>query len=279
MAMERRVDLTSVREIVDARCAVPWQPGDAWLAGGTALFAEPRPEVTRLRDLSAMGWPAWQVTEEGLVIAATCTVAELLAFAQAPDGPWPQARALITACCRAFSSSFKVWNTATVGGNLCLALPAGPMISLAVALDGVCLILSGNGRERRVRAAEFVTGAGRTVLLPWEVLRSITLPVAALTRRAAVRRVSLRPRGRTAAHVTGTRSPGTGRMDLAVTAATTRPFTVSFPRPPSASVLGATLREQLDPSLIVDDVHGHPAWRCHVTRHLAEAVRRDLAQE
>lgn len=273
------MDLMSVREVVDARCALPWQAGDAWLAGGTALYAEPRPEVTRLRDLTAMGWPPWEAGSDGLVIAATCTVAELLAFAQASEGPWPRARALITACCRAFSSSFKVGNVATVGGNLCLALPAGPMISMAVALDGECRIRTRDGRERRLGAAEFVTGVGRTVLLPGEMLCSITLPAPALAKRTALRRVSLRERGRTAALVTGTHDPDTGRLDLAVTASTIRPLTVCFAQPPSATALRATLRTLLDPALIVDDVHGHPAWRRHVTRHLAEAVRRDLAGE
>ncbi|MGW0467767.1 FAD binding domain-containing protein [Streptomyces sp. NPDC003027] len=273
------MDLTSVREVVDARCAVPWQPGDAWLAGGTALFAEPRPEVTRLRDLAAMGWPPWEITDDGLVIAATCTVAELLAFAQASEGRWPQARALIAACCRAFSSSFKVWNTATVGGNLCLALPAGPMISMAVALEGVCRVLAEDGRERLLPAAEFVTGVGRTVLLPGEVLRSITLPADALTKRTALRRLCLRPRGRSAALVTGTYDSHRGRLDLGVTAATTRPLTVRFAQPPSATLLRARLRELLDPALMVDDVHGHPVWRRHVTQRLSEAVHHDLMRE
>ena len=49
-------------------------------------------------------------------------------------------RPLIDQCCRAFLASFKIWKTATVGGNLCMALPAGPMIALTAALDGDCVI-------------------------------------------------------------------------------------------------------------------------------------------
>lgn len=173
------VDLTSVREVVDGRSFLPWRPGDAWLAGGTALFAEPGPHLRRLRDLCTWGWQPLTVTEEGVEVAATCTIAELLSFAEAPDGPWPTGRALVARCCRAFSSSFKVWNTATVGGNLCTALPAGPMISLAVALRGTCRVRGLDGRERTVPAAEFVTGAGVTVLRPGELLRAVELPAAA----------------------------------------------------------------------------------------------------
>lgn len=273
------MDLTSVREVVDARCTGPWQPGDAWLAGGTALFAEPQPYLTRLRDLAVMEWPPWEITDDHLVIAATCTVAELLAFARDPDAPWPQARALITACCRAFSSSFKVWNTATVGGNLCLALPAGPMISMAVALDGTCRLLTSDRSERLVPAADFVTGAGRTQLLPGEMLRSVILPAAALARHTAVHRMCLRPHGRSAALVTGTYAADTGSTDVVVTAATKRPLTARFPRPPSPPLLRARLQELLQPGLIVDDVHGHPAWRRQVTLQLAETARHELTGE
>jgi hypothetical protein len=64
-----------------------------------------------------------------------------------------------------------------------------------------------------------------------------------------------------------------------VTAATTRPLTVHFAQPPSATLVRARLRELLDPALMVDDVHGHPVWRRHVTQRLAEAVHHDLVQE
>ena len=126
--------------------------GDAWLAGGTWLFSEPQPELRRLRDLSAFGWPALTESDAGLEVAATCTLAELAAWPGRPD--WP-AGGLIGECCRALLGSFKVWNAATVGGNLCLALPAGPMISLAAALDGELTVWGAGGRRRTVTAAGF----------------------------------------------------------------------------------------------------------------------------
>ncbi|MFJ9041897.1 FAD binding domain-containing protein [Streptomyces sp. NPDC102406] len=131
--------------------------GGGYLAGGTALYAEPRPGLRRLRDVTACGWPPLTVTADGIAGAATCTITELLAFAEAAQGPRPTRRRLIARCCRAFSSSLKVWNTATVGGNLCAALPAAPMVSLAVALRGTCRVRDLGGRERDVPAADFVT--------------------------------------------------------------------------------------------------------------------------
>ncbi|WP_151769770.1 FAD binding domain-containing protein [Streptomyces abyssomicinicus] len=274
------MDLTSVREVVDAREAGGWRPGDAWLAGGTALFAEPRPHLLRLRDLTGLGWPPLTAGRDGLTVAATCTVAELLAFAEDPRRPWPRGRAFVARCCRAFSSSFKIWNTATVGGNICLALPAGPMISMAVALDGRCRLVSPDGSERTSAVEELVCGNGRTRLAAGELLRDVTLPAAALERRTALRRVSLQPHGRSAALVTvgggGAAHAGTA---CTVTAATVRPVTVRFPAPPSAAVLRRALEEALPPGVMLDDVHGHPAWRRHLSLHLAEQARRDLAGE
>ncbi|MFF8882608.1 FAD binding domain-containing protein [Streptomyces flaveolus] len=272
------MDLTAVREVVDGRSAVPWHPGDAWLAGGTVLFAEPRPGLRRLRDLTTHGWPPLTVSATGLEVAATCTITRLLEFAEAPDAPWPSGRALIAGCCRAFSSSFKVWNTATVGGNLCAALPAGPMISMALALEGVCWLRALDGAERAVPVADFVTGPGATALAPGELLRSITLPASALSARSVMRRVSTHAWGRSVALVTGTRARPDGPLTVAVTAATTRPVTVAFAHAPSPGELRGSLLARLAGDLLLDDAHGRPAWRRHLALHLAEEVRGVVAE-
>ncbi|MDQ0798123.1 FAD binding domain-containing protein [Streptomyces sp. B1I3] len=273
------MDLTTVREVCDARRSPRWQAGDAWLAGGTYLFSEPQPLLRRLLDLERMGWEALRVTSGGLEIAATCTVTQLHAFVPPGRMAWPAAVALFGPCCRAFSSSFKVWNTATLGGNICLALPAAPLIALTAALEGECVLLAQDGGVRRMPVARFVTGAGRTALAEGELLRSVLLPARALRRRAAVRRASLRPQGRSAALLVATVDPGDGTWRVTVTGSTTRPVVVSFDRPPAAQALREALEQAVDPVGWVDDVHGHPAWRRHMTLLLAEELRTELADE
>jgi hypothetical protein len=59
------VDLDTVTEIRSARELGGWQPGDAWLAGRTYLFSEPQRHLTRLLDLSDMGWAPVQFTDRG----------------------------------------------------------------------------------------------------------------------------------------------------------------------------------------------------------------------
>ena len=266
------MDLNTVAEVVSPAGAGQWRPGDAWLAGGTALFAEPRPHVTRLLDLAAAGWPALTAREDGLEIAATCTVAELSEFAGAPH--FEAFHGVAKGCCFSFLASFKIWNVATVGGNLCAALPAGPMISLTAALDGVCLILGPEG-DRRVPVVDFVTGDGTTVLTDGELLRSVHLPVAALTGQTTYRQGSLHTHGRSAVLLIGRLDPG-GSFVLTVTAATKRPYQLVFPAVPDGETLQVALAERIADQAYVDDVHGLPAWRRHLTRLYAEEIRAEL---
>jgi CO/xanthine dehydrogenase FAD-binding subunit len=277
------MDLNTVEEMVPAhRSAIDrWQPGDAWLAGGTWLFSEPQPQLRRLIDLTAFGWPALSVGGDGLEIAATCTLADLAAWPGASGrgsapARWP-ASALIPECCHALLGSFKVWNAATVGGNLCLALPAGPMTSLAVALDGVCTLWGPDGETSSVSALEFVTGPGENALNPGTLLRSVLLPDAALRCVTAFRQLSLSPLGRSAVVVIGRRAPRNGEVVITLTASLPRPVQLRFDRSPS----GDELRDALDEARLecYDDVHGDPAWREHLTRIYAEEVRRDLEEE
>jgi CO/xanthine dehydrogenase FAD-binding subunit len=249
-----------------------WTAGDAWLAGGTWLFSEPQVHLTRLIDLTDLKWPALTVSESGLSIAATCTVAQLDALACPPE--WI-ASPLINQCCRAFLASFKIWKTATIGGNICMSLPAGPMISLTSALDGVCTIWLAGGGERKIPVADFVTGDQRNVLAAGDLLRQIDIPLGALKRRSAFRQISLTPVGRSAALLIGSAS-GEGAFALTVTAATARPVQFAFKGIPTAQQLRESILQRIPDGLYHTDVHGKPTWRKAMTLRLAEEIRGEL---
>jgi CO/xanthine dehydrogenase FAD-binding subunit len=271
------VDLNSVTKIARPRrrTELPrWRDGDAWLAGGTWLFSEPQAAVTRLIDIGELGWPTLEVGEYGLRIAATCTIAELDGMTFPTN--W-MAAALFNQCCRCFLASFKICNAATVGGNLCMALPAGPMISLAAALEGVCTIWAPDGTERRTAVIDFILGPQRNALQRGELLRHIDLPLSALRRRTAFRQISLSPVGRSAVLLIGTLSPERGDFALTVTAATPRPYRLAFPTLPRNPVLRARLEEAIPKSVYYNDVHGSPTWRRQMTLQLAEEIRGELA--
>lgn len=263
--------ITSVERPRSREQLPSWRAGDAWLAGGTWLFSEPQAHLTRLIDLADLKWPPLTVTDTELQIAATCTVAQLDALACPPD--WIAAP-LINQCARAFLASFKIWKTATVGGNLCMALPAGPMIALTAALEAACTIWRGDGGERKIPVIDFVTGNQRNALQPGELLRAITIPLAAMRRRCAFRQISLTPAGRSAALLVGARKDD--GLLLTVTASTRRPVQIAFAAPPDADALRDAIRAQIPDDLYHDDVHGKPDWRRAMTLRLAEEIRTEL---
>jgi CO/xanthine dehydrogenase FAD-binding subunit len=253
----------------------PWTEGDAWLAGGTWLFSEPQTQLTRLVDLLALGWAPLEGGPDGLSVSATCTIAELDALEPRPD--WIAAP-LVGQCCRALLGSFKIWNRATVGGNLCMALPAGPMTSLMTALEAVCVIWTRDGGERRLPVSDFVTGPQQTALEPGELLRSVEVAASALKARTAFRQISLSPLGRSGALLIGSLDPATGAFALTVTASVRRPVRLEFPVLPDARDLRDRIQAEINDALYYDDVHGAPDWRRQVTFLLAEEIRAELGE-
>ena len=268
------MDLVTVKEIKRPRReadASEWRYGDAWLAGGTWLFSEPQAHLRRLIDLHDLGWEPLVVSDAGLEIAATCTVAQLEEFSAPRD--WTAA-SLFRQCGQSLLASFKIRKIATVGGNVCMSLPAGALTSLTSSLEGVCTIRLHGGGEKKVPVTEFVTGNNKNILQPGDLLRSITLPTSALRKRPAFRRVALTHYGRSTALVIGTRCPTTEEFVLTVTAATEHPVQLRFASLPDAR----ELRDRINGAIpaYFSDVHGTPEYRKHMTHYFAEQIRQEL---
>ena len=266
------MDLTRVeahRFAVDRESLV-LRPGEHLLAGGTWLFSAPQPEITGLVDLTGLGWAPWEVLPDGgLRLAATCTVAEV------QQAPWPSA-ALARQCADALLMSFKVQSAATVGGNLCLALPAGAMIALTAAFDGEVVIWTPDGGERRTPVTAFVRGPEAVALLSGEVVRAVDLPAAALSRPTALRRASLTAHGRTGALVIGRAEPGA--VVLTLTGSVPRPVVVALPSTASERAVHDIVVEAGAAVGWYDDPHGAPDWRAAQTARLAVEVCAELAE-
>ncbi len=250
-----------------------WQNGYAWLAGGTWLFSEPQINTHTLVDLEALKWPSLVASPEGLEIAATCKVVDLDRFASPPE--WIAAP-LLSECCHSFLASFKIWNEASVGGNLIMSLPAGPMISLTAALEGVCTLWPRNGEPREVPVVDFVTGNHQNVLAPGELLRSIFLPAHALRKRYAFRRFTLTHLGRSETLIIGTFCPEHGELLLTITASTLRPRQFLFESLHSAAEVRTAI-DTIPLDEYLADTHGSPAHRQHLTYYFAEQIRAELS--
>lgn len=251
-------------------------PGEKVLGGGTWLFSEPQPHITGLVDLSRLPWPALEITEHGLRIGATCTIAQLVAFGEgrgplALPGDWAAA-SLFSVAANALLASFKIWNTATVGGNVCQSFCAGSMVSLSAALDGTAVILTPEGGERTQSVASLMTGNGTNSLGPGEVLRAVDLPVTALRSRALMRKIALAELGRSGAVVTG-RVDADGTAVFTVTAATLTPWVLRYAAVPPAGTLAEAVAAA--PNFYTDPL-GIADWRRGVSVALAEELRAAL---
>ena len=253
------MDLITVREVrvPRTRDELVFGEGERPLGGGTWLYSEPQPGLTGLVDLMALGWPPLTVLDDGLEIAATCTLAELLAFDAPPEWTaWP----LVDQCVNSLLASFKIFNLATVGGNICTSLPAGALTALLVGLGGTAQIWG--SPDRTVPVIDFVTGNRTNVLEHGELLRSLHIPLASLTARTGFRRIALSPLGRTGALVT----------------ARTTPDGIAF------GVTGGTLRphaglDKLDPQIDdwFTDAHGAADWRRAMSSRFVDELREELS--
>ncbi len=273
------MDQGTVQEFVRASGDDPtaqWQPGDAWLAGGTFLFSTPLPELRRLIDLTTLGWPSLEVTEQGLRIAATCRVVELYDFV--PPADWA-AGPFLREAVDSFLAGFKIWNSATVGGNICTSLPASPMTTMGAALDATLEIWGPGGARRTSSLPDFILSNHVNSLQPGELLRAIDIPIASLHRRYSYQRFTLTKHGRSSEFLVGTSDPAQGDLLLTITAATSKPFVIRFAAMPSATELRDAITASVSDPDYFDDPNGSPAHRKHMTYYLAELIRADLAGE
>jgi xanthine dehydrogenase FAD-binding subunit len=245
-------------------------PGERIMGGGTWLFSEPQTAATGLVDLTTMDWPALEYTDAGLRIGATCTIAEL---SRLPERDGWRAHPLFNQCANALLASFKIWNVATVGGNICRSFAAAAMVSLCAALDGVAEVWTPDGGSYDVPVAELVTGNGTNMLASGEVLRAVDVPAHALHAHTAFRKIALATLGRSGAVLTG-RVDSNGQAVFTITAATLRPTVLRYPSLPEAQ----TLRQAVETAEgYYTDPLGPADWRRAVSAVLLEEISQELA--
>lgn len=141
------------------------------LAGGTDLMVGaaadlgPGPilDISRVAELKGV-----TLADDAVVIGGGTTWSELVA-ADLPHGfDGLKAAALEV-------GSIQIQNRGTIAGNLCNASPAADGVPPLLTLDAVLEIRS-SGTQRRVAAADFVTGNRKTLLQPGELVTAIRIP-------------------------------------------------------------------------------------------------------
>ena len=148
------------------------------LAGGTDLMPQTRSgavafapllmSLRRIPDLAGISRQEGRIRLGALTTVTTILGSELLRDA---------APVLPTAADRFAAGQIR--NSATVGGNLCNASPAGDLAIPLLLLDAQVHLASWQDKAMVVRIiplAEFFVGPGRTVARPEELLTSICFP-------------------------------------------------------------------------------------------------------
>lgn len=245
--------------------------GDGLMSGGTWLMSEPQLHLRRVVDLRAMGWPDLTIDDTGLTIASTCTFRTLI------DGVYPSAwlaTPIFGRTARAFLASWKIWQNATVGGNLCLGFPAGAMIGMSTVMDARILVWHRDGTDSLLTPTDFVTGNATTVLATGDVVRSILIPDAALRQPTAIAKIALSPLGRSGAVVHGRRTDAS--TVVAVTAATDRPYRIEVDSTLSPEAAAREVVSQISTTAFYTDAHGAADWRRQVTGVLTRQVIGEL---
>lgn len=243
-----------------------WSQGWSWLAGGTWVFSQLQPDLKVLVDLEKFDWSEIEVTPEGLTIGATCIMAKLRQ-SNFPDH-WTGIKALFRAVDEL--ASFKVTNMATVGGNLCLAIPASTFAPAMVALEANYEIWHPQASPRFVSARDFQTGVQQTVLQPGEVLRKISIPQASLAWRTSYQRVCVATAGIAISIVVAAYNPQTSQVRFGLGACVPTPRVVEFSHIPTAEEIAEVLDAQVPLNDFIEDYAASAAYRQHITKVLMQ---------
>jgi len=154
-----------------------------YIAGGTDLFLQP-PACDFAVDISDAGLGDIVRSDGGdLFVGAAATLHRLETDPLVADFAGGALARAAAAC-----GNRPVRTTATVGGNLCNALPSADMAPVLLALDATCFITDGDSEESLPLTDFFV--APRLTVLEGRLLAGLALPAAAAGRRCLARKLT-----------------------------------------------------------------------------------------
>jgi carbon-monoxide dehydrogenase medium subunit len=140
------------------------------LAGGTDLMTEKDPTVDALIDASRLKLDYIRVNGDGVEIGATTIFADIATSSALSDGPYD---VLAEAACHMGTPQIR--NMATIGGNICAAVPCADSAPPLLVL-GAVLNISGSKGERSLDIDQFFLDVRKTALDMDEMVTEICLP-------------------------------------------------------------------------------------------------------
>jgi len=140
------------------------------LAGGTDLLVEKDPQVEVLIDITGLGLNYIKSDSQGVRIGATTTFADIAASSILQKSPYN----VLAQAARQIGTP-QTRNVATIGGNICHAVPSADSAPALLVL-GAILSIADSGRERLMKIADFFQDVRKDALGSCELLTEIQLP-------------------------------------------------------------------------------------------------------
>ena len=142
------------------------------IAGGTDLLVDKDPKIKAIIDITGLGLDYIKSDNQGLRIGAATTFADIKASPALTKDPY---NILIQSARR--MGTPQVRNVATIGGNVCYAMPSSNgAVPLIVLSAGAKIV--GPGGERVVPVESFSTDLGTTVLKKGEMVVEFQVPAS-----------------------------------------------------------------------------------------------------
>jgi len=141
------------------------------IAGGTDLLTEKDPQVEVLIDITSLGLDYIRSDSQGARIGATTTFAGIEVSPVLCKSPYN-----VLAQAAHEMGTPQIRNMATIGGNICSALPSADSAPVLLVLDATLDIAGPNG-ERSMDIVAFFRGVRENALDRGELLTEIQLPV------------------------------------------------------------------------------------------------------
>ncbi len=149
-------------------------PGYIAVVGGTDTVVKVRggfyKSLKALVDLNGLFSNEVRTGGDKCIIGSACTMNTLA------DNPVINEYFPALAQAAASIAAFQIRNAATIGGNVGNSSPVGDTIPALYSLEAVVNIVSADG-NRDVPVNEFITGVGKNVLQPGEMIESFTIPM------------------------------------------------------------------------------------------------------
>lgn len=168
------MDYLKISCLEEACSSIKETGGSKVLAGGTDLLVHCRHKKicpTKVIDIKGMDFLRGVKVEDGFLKIGACTT-----FNEIAENDIIKEKFNVLKQASEVVACYQIRNRATIGGNICNASPAADSVPALIVL-GATFTYFVDGKSTEVKASEFFTGPGKSVLPENAILTEIKIPM------------------------------------------------------------------------------------------------------